>query len=48
MLYFTMLPLTVDHVSPNGTNANAKLTGVRYYNAHSTSKVPQPVTVMFY
>jgi hypothetical protein len=43
-----MPPVTQDHVSLNGTIAIAELTGVRYYNACSTSKVPQPVTVMFY
>ena len=47
MFYFTMPPVTQDHVSI-GTITNAELTGVRDYNACSTSKVPQPVTVMFY
>ena len=48
MLYFTKLPVTQDHIPSNGTIANAELTGVSHYNARSTSKVPQPVTVMLY
>jgi len=44
MRYFTKLSVTQDQISSNGKNANAELTGVRYYNARSTSKVPQPLS----